>query len=371
MAASWRFAVFLTAAVLLLCLQQSFASRNFYDILQIPRSASDDQIKRAYRKLALKYHPDKNPGDEEAKKKFQEIGNAYEVLSDGEKRKIYDRHGEEGVKQHSAQQAQGGGGGFGHDIFSQFFGGGHPFGGQQQEEEDQTPKGDTVTVDVEATLEDLYNGRTFQIWRDKSVVKSAPGKRKCNCKARMVTRQIGPGMFQQFTQQECKECPNVRYEREAVPIDVEIEKGMKDGQEMTFYEEGEPVMDGDPGDLKLVVRTQPHKRFARDENDLHMNLTISLVDALVGFHQSVAHLDGHTVELGTKGVTRPGEVRKIKGEGMPIYDTTKKGDLFVTFTVDFPPSLTDAQKEVVRSTFGKAGGGGGKSAEGGKSHEEL
>ncbi|CAI5991360.1 unnamed protein product [Closterium sp. NIES-65] len=256
--------------------------------------SSEDQIKRAYRKLALKFHPDKNPGDEEAKKRFQEIGNAYEVLSDGEKRRIYDQHGEEGVKQHSAQQAAGGG----QDIFSQFFGGFGGFG-QQQEEEEQAPKGDTVTVDLEASLEDLYNGRSFQVWRDKNVVRSAPGKRKCNCKARMVTRQIAPGMFQQFTQQECQECPNVKYEREGMPIDVDIEKGMKDGQEITFYEEGEPVMDGDPGDLKLVIKTRPHKQFERRGDDLHMNLTISLVDALVGFKHSITHLDNHLVEIGT------------------------------------------------------------------------
>ncbi|CAI5951340.1 unnamed protein product [Closterium sp. NIES-64] len=298
-------------------------SVNQWRTIMVPRSASEDQIKRAYRKLALKFHPDKNPGDEEAKKRFQEIGNAYEVLSDGEKRRIYDQHGEEGVKQHSAQQAAGGG----QDIFSQFFGGFGGFG-QQQEEEEQAPKGDTVTVDLEASLEDLYNGRSFQVWRDKNVVRSAPGKRKCNCKARMVTRQIAPGMFQQFTQQECQECPNVKYEREGMPIDVDIEKGMKDGQEITFYEEGEPVMDGDPGDLKLVIKTRPHKQFERRGDDLHMNLTISLVDALVGFKHSITHLDNHLVEIGTSGVTRPGEVRKIKGEGMPIYDTTKKGDLY-------------------------------------------
>ncbi|CAI5497048.1 unnamed protein product [Closterium sp. Naga37s-1] len=360
--ASFRGSLLLLAGFLLLALQCCCASRNYYDILQVPRSASEDQIKRSYRKLALKFHPDKNPGDEEAKKRFQEIGNAYEVLSDGEKRRIYDQHGEEGVKQHSAQQAAGGG----QDIFSQFFGGFGGFGGQQQEEEEQTPKGDTVTVDLEASLEDLYNGRSFQVWRDKNVVRSAPGKRKCNCKARMVTRQIAPGMFQQFTQQECQECPNVKYEREGMPIDVDIEKGMKDGQEITFYEEGEPVMDGDPGDLKLVIKTRPHKLFERRGDDLHMNLTVSLVDALVGFKHSITHLDNHLVEVGTSGVTRPGEVRKIKGEGMPIYDTTNKGDLYVQFTVDFPKSLTEDQKDVVRKTFGASGSTGS-----GKLHEEL
>lgn len=328
------------------------AAKNYYDVLQVPRSASDDQIKRAYRKLAVKYHPDKNPGSEEASRKFQELGNAYEVLSDREKREIYDQYGEEGVKQHSAQNAQGGGGGggFGGDIFSQFFGGGFRFG--QEEEEEKTPRGNDVVVELEATLEDLYVGATRDVWREKNVLRPAPGKRKCNCKNKMVTKQIGPGMYQQFAQQVCQDCPNVRYEREGTPMQVDIEKGMKDGQEIVFYEEGEPVMEGDPGDLKFVVRTAAHERFQREGDNLRMQLTISLVDALVGFEKSVPHLDGHAVSLGTKGVTRPGEVRKVAGEGMPVYESSKRGDLIITFAVDFPESLTAAQKQSVRDTFG-------------------
>mmetsp|Transcript_22033 Transcript_22033/g.42069 ORF Transcript_22033/g.42069 Transcript_22033/m.42069 type:complete len:239 (-) Transcript_22033:550-1266(-) len=214
------------------------AGKSYYDILQVPKGASEDQLKRAYRKLALKYHPDKNKGDEDANKKFAEINNVYEVLSDPEKRKIYDRHGEEGLKQ---QQQQGGGGGGHHDIFSQFFGGGFGGGfggfggGFGQEEEEQTPKGETVTVDLEVTLKDLYLGRNFQVTRDKNVIKPAKGTRKCNCKNKMTTKQIGPGMFQQFQTQECEDCPNVKYARETNDITVEVDPGMKDGQEITFF----------------------------------------------------------------------------------------------------------------------------------------
>lgn len=329
----------------------TWAAKSYYDLLQVSKSANEDQIKRAYRKLALKYHPDKNPGDEEANKKFTDISNAYEVLSNKEKRQIYDRYGEEGLKQHSAQNS-GGGGGFGNDIFSQFFGGRFGFGGEEEEEE-KTPKGDQVTVELEATLEDLYIGSTLTFWRDKNIVRPAPGKRKCNCKNKMVTKQIGPGMYQQFTQQVCEDCPNVKYVRDGLPLTVDIEKGMKDGQEITFYEEGEPVTEGDPGDLKFVIRSVPHAAFTRDGNNLQMKMSISLVDALVGFKQNIKHLDGHEVSVGTSGVTKPGEVRKIKGEGMPIYETTRFGDLYVTFTVVFPDSLSEEQKEVIRNTFGQ------------------
>lgn len=136
------------------------AGKSYYDILQVSKQATDDQIKRAYRKLALKFHPDKNPGNEEATKKFAEINNAYEILADREKRGIYDQYGEEGLKQNQ-QNGGRGGGGFGQDIFSQFFGG--RFGGDE-EEEDRTPKGDDVVVEIYATLEDLYVGNSYTVW---------------------------------------------------------------------------------------------------------------------------------------------------------------------------------------------------------------
>ncbi|EYU46792.1 hypothetical protein MIMGU_mgv1a0099882mg, partial [Erythranthe guttata] len=203
----------------------AIAAKSYYDILQVQKGASDEQIKRAYRKLALKYHPDKNPGNEEANKKFAEINNAYEVLSDSEKRGIYDRYGEEGLKQHAASGGRGGGGGMNiQDIFSSFFGGG------SMEEEERVIKGDDVVVELDATLEDLYMGGTLKVWRVKNVIKPAPGKRRCNCRNEVYHKQIGPGMFQQMTEQVCEQCPNVKYEREGDFVTVDIEKGMQDGQ---------------------------------------------------------------------------------------------------------------------------------------------
>ncbi|KAF9607242.1 hypothetical protein IFM89_033449 [Coptis chinensis] len=349
-----------------------FAGKSYYDILQLSKGASDDQIKRAYRKLALKWHPDKNQGNEEASKRFAEINNAYEVLSDKEKRSIYDRYGEEGLKQHAASGGRGGAGGMNiNDIFSSFFG-----GGGAEEEEERIVKGDDVIVELDASLEDLYMGGTLKVWREKNILKSAPGKRRCNCRNEVYHRQIGPGMFQQMTEQVCEQCPNVKYEREGYHVTVDIEKGMQDGhkdalmsgssvpkspmdlklevrdKEVVFYEDGEPVIDGEAGDLKFRIRTAPHDRFKREGNDLHMIVTITLVQALVGFEKTIKHLDEHLVDISSKGVTKPKEVRKFKGEGMPLHFSSKKGNLYVTFEVLFPTSLTEDQKTKIREVLG-------------------
>lgn len=330
------------------------AGKSYYDTLSVSKGATEDQIKRSYRKLALKWHPDKNKGNEDATSKFASINHAYEILSDPEKRQIYDRHGEEGLKQ---QQQQGGGGGH-QDIFSQFFGGGGGggfggFGGfGQREEEPETLKGEAVHVDLEVSLKDLYLGRTFKVVRDKNVIKPAKGTRKCNCKQKMTTKQIGPGMFQQFAVQECEDCANVKYARESSDLHVEVEAGMKDGQEISFFEEGEPVIDGEPGDLKFKIKTAAHPLFRRETNHLHYEMTISLVDALVGFQTTIDHLDGHKVKVSATGVTRPGDTAKIANEGMPWFERANKyGDMYIHYTVDFPKVLTEAQKKVVRDTF--------------------
>ncbi|PPS00246.1 hypothetical protein GOBAR_AA20409 [Gossypium barbadense] len=320
----------------------AIAGKSYYDILQVPKGASDEQIKRAYRKLALKYHPDKNPGNEEANKRFADINNAYEVLSDSEKRGIYDRYGEEGLKQHAASGGRGGMGVNIQDIFSSFFGGG------SVEEEEKIVKGDDVIVELDATLEDLYMG----VWREKNILKPAPGKRRCNCRNEVYHKQIGPGMFQQMTEQVCEQCQNVKYEREGYFVTVDIEKGMQDGQEVVFYEDGEPIIDGEPGDLKFRIHTAPHDRFRREGNDLHTTVTITLVQALVGFDKTIKHLDDHLVEIGSKGITKPKEVRKFKGEGMPLHFSNKKGDLFVTYEVLFPTSLAEDQKAKIKSILG-------------------
>ncbi|EGD80533.1 chaperone protein dnaJ [Salpingoeca rosetta] len=324
-------AVLVVACCLLLLSAVALADRDFYKILGVKRSASKRDIKKAYRKLAIQYHPDKNPDNEEAAQKFQDIGAAYEVLSDEEKRKIYDKHGEEGLKNAAGQQHDP------FDMFSSMFGGSFfGFGGNQRRER-ETPKGADVVLDLAVSLEDLYNGQFFEILHAKPVPKPTSGTRKCNCRMEMKTQQIAPGQFQMMNAQVCDECQNVKMVIEHVELDVEVEPGMVEGQELVFTAEGEPHIDGDPGDLKFRIRTQKHPRFQRSGNNLLTNVTISLRDSLVGFSMEIEHLDGHKVTVERKGITPHGTVHRIKGEGMMQYDNNLViGDLYITFDVHYP-----------------------------------
>ncbi|KAL6765851.1 ER DnaJ-like protein 1 [Haematococcus lacustris] len=324
--------------------------KDLYELLQVPKGANDAQIKRSYRKLALKYHPDKVSGSEadkkDAEKKFAEINHAYEVLSDSEKRSIYDRHGEEGLRQFAGQQsqeAQSGG-----SIFDFFF-------GQQgmHNDEDRVQKGHTVTIDLHVTLADLYVGKEMKVTRDKAVVKPASGTRECKCKQKLVTKQLGPGMFQQYHKQVCEQCPNVKLEREQEVLTVHVEPGMANGQAITFFEEGEPMIDGEPGDLKFVIRTVPSQRWERRGDDLLINETITLVDALTGFTRIIKHLDGQEVTLKADRITKPGDYQHYPGQGMPVHNAEpKKGDLWVLYTVAFPTHLSSEQQQQVRDLLG-------------------
>jgi DnaJ family protein B protein 11 len=367
--------------LLLTTISHLASARDYYDVLSVSRGADEATLKRAYRKLALKHHPDKVDvgGDAEKKeaaaRRFAEINHAYEVLSDPEKRRIYDRYGEEGVKQHEGQRNRGGGGGGGGgSIFDMFFGGGFGGfggGGGEDDGEAQVPRGENVVVDLPVSLKDLYVGRELKVQRDKAVVRPSSGTRQCRCRQRLVTRQLGPGMFQQYTTTECDECPAVKLARERQSLTVHVEPGMPDGHEITFFEEGEPVIDGEAGDLKLRLVTAPHPTFRREGSDLHLRQTVSLVEALVGFKRNVTHLDGHQVPIDWAGVTRPGDVRRVAEQGMPLFGDAadkapmakdgktrrKAGDLVLTFRVAFPESLTDAQREAVRKLFPDEVGG--------------
>uniref|UniRef100_A0A1I7X9S2 DnaJ homolog dnj-20 n=1 Tax=Heterorhabditis bacteriophora TaxID=37862 RepID=A0A1I7X9S2_HETBA len=315
--------------------------RDFYKILGVPKNANANQIKKAYRKLAKELHPDKHPDDELAHEKFQDLGAAYEVLSDKEKRSTYDRHGEEGVHKM-------GGGGGGHDPFSSFFG--DFFGGGHQERDDQTPRGADVVVDLFVTLEEAYNGHFVEVKRRKAVYKQTSGTRQCNCRHEMRTEQMGMGRFQMYQIKVCDDCPNVKLVQETRTLEVEVEVGAYDGHEQVFTGEGEPHIEGEPGDLKFRMRIHKHSRFERKGDDLYTNVTISLQDALNGFEMDIEHLDGHKVHIvRDKVVTWPGARLRKKDEGMPsITDNNQRGLLYITFDVDFPRTeLTSEQKAAV------------------------
>ena len=242
-------------------------------------------------------------------------------------------------------------------FFGSAFGGGFGgFGGFGGGGEPETPKGRTVTVDLEVTLRDLYLGATFEVVRERASYKQTKGTRKCNCKTRMSTRQIAPGMYQQYPVQSCDDCPAMKLVHAPETLHVEVEPGMRDGTEITFFEQGEPLLDGEPGDLKFRLVTvapaaarrggaaAPGAGFERRGDDLHVGVAVTLTDALVGFERSLAHLDGRAVPLRQAGVTRPGAVQRLKGEGMPLPGATqRRGDMVVTYSIEVRGGIASAR----------------------------
>uniref|UniRef100_A0A8C7H0I7 DnaJ homolog subfamily B member 11 n=1 Tax=Oncorhynchus kisutch TaxID=8019 RepID=A0A8C7H0I7_ONCKI len=328
----------------------SIYRRDFYKILGVSKSASVRDIKKAYRKLALQLHPDRNQDDPTAADKFADLGSAYEVLSDEEKRKQYDAYGEDGLKE--------GHHGSHNDIFSSFFGDfGFMFGGNRQGQQDRNiPRGNDIVLDLEVTLEEVYSGNFVEVVRNKPVAKEAPGKRKCNCRQEMRTTQLGPGRFQMSQEVVCDECPNIKLVNEERTLEVEIEQGVRDEMEYPFIGEGEPHIDGEPGDLRFRIKVMKHPVFERRGDDLYTNVTISLVEALVGFEMDITHLDGHKVHIVRDKITKPGARVWKKGEGLPNFDNNNiRGSLIVSFDVEFPETqLNDNQKEGVRAILKQA-----------------
>jgi len=336
--------LYLIIGILLSYFLVILAGRDFYKILGVRREASKTEIKRAYRKLAMKWHPDKNTDDPKASERFQDLGAAYEVLSDADKRKTYDKHGEEGV------QKMGGFEGGGFDPFESFFGDfGFSFGGggaQRRQGHRETPKGGNINMELEVTLEELYTGDFVEVLRAKPVAEETSGTRKCNCRMEMKTTSLGPGRFQMSQEEVCDSCPNKKYIVKDQVLEVEIEPGMQDGQEYPFVGEGEPHIDGDPGDLIFKVKELKHKTFERRGDDLYTNITITLLDALNGFDMEIPHLDGHSVKVHREKITWHGAKIKKKAEGMPNYhDNNSKGMLVITFDVDFPKGELNAEEK--------------------------
>ncbi|KAI7898529.1 uncharacterized protein BX663DRAFT_524452 [Cokeromyces recurvatus] len=343
------------------------AGKDYYSILDVPRDAPKSQIKRHFKKLSRVYHPDKNSGDEQASQKFMEIANAYEVLMNDEKRAIYDRYGEEGLKQSGGHG--GGGGGVFHDpfdIFSHFFGGG---GGHRHHQQEK--RGPDVTVPLQVTLEDIYRGVEIEIDISKQVLCEychGSGARQpedihtCNvCEGRgMIVKraQVGPGMFQQFQQvchqcggkgkiiqHVCTHCGGKKVKRGNENYSIHIERGMSDGEAIILEEEGDEYPDTISGNIIFELKTVPHERFERRGHHLYTKQYITLIEALTGFKKTLKHLDDSEIELSREGITQYGYVQTIQGEGMPDkQDPSKHGDLFVEYQVVFP---TEISKETI------------------------
>ncbi|KPN71191.1 molecular chaperone DnaJ [Neisseria sp. 83E34] len=343
-------------------------NQDFYETLGVSRSASDEEIKKAYRKLAMKYHPDRNPGDQAAEEKFKEVQKAYDILSDAQKRSAYDQFGHAGVDPNMGGGFGGGFGGFGGaqgfdfgDIFSQMFGGGA--GGRQQ-----SYQGADLQYAVEITLEEAAAGikKRIQIptYEECDVCHGSgakPGTSATTCSTchGSGTIHVRQAIFQ--LQQTCPACHGTGKEikdpcikcrgegrvKTTKTVEVNIPAGIDDGQRIRLSGEGEPGKNGAPsGDLYVIVHVKAHKTFERNGLDLHCELPISITTAALGGEVEVPTLDGK-VKLSIPKETQTGRRMRIKGKGIKSLRSSAQGDLYCHVVVETPVNLTDRQKELL------------------------
>lgn len=338
---------------------------DYYSRLGLKRTATKEEIKKAYRKLSIKYHPDKNPNDAKAKDKFIKISEAHEVLSDDEKRKIYDMYGEEGLKKGGATSFT--------DPFKMFE---SFFGTSFRSHESHERKGPSFAIPLRVTLEDVYNGKEFDLDITKNVICTKCGGSgakhadhvktcyKCNGQGIIVKlQQLAPGFVQQvqttcdlcggkgkLVTSTCPVCSGKKVIVDDDTIPVSIERGVPDGHKLVFEEAADEHPEYISGDIHVEIVTLPHPVFTRQGLDLHAKFTITLLESLTGFERSLTHLDGRKVTLKRDEVTPAGFIQPITGEGMPHHKASyKMGDLYVTYDVEFPKKLSTAAKESLRN----------------------
>ncbi|KAM3413821.1 hypothetical protein BST61_g10504 [Cercospora zeina] len=364
-------------------------AQDYYKILGLDNSADDRDLKKAYRRLSKKYHPDKNPDDETAAKKFVEVSEAYETLADKELRQIYDRHGAEAVKQHKERGQGGRGGGRSpFDIFNQFFGGGGHFGhGRRQ--------GPDMEVRIQVSLKDFYTGAEHEFKMEKQVIcpkcegtGSEDGHKdtchKCSGHGMVIQKQmLAPGIFQQMQMQcdmcggkgeiikhKCKTCGGSKVVRSEEAYDLTVEKGMPRNGRVQYENEGDESPDWEAGSL-IVQVGEMDPRLANDEKDrtdgtffrrkgdnLFWREILSLREAWMGdWTRNLTHLDGHIVRLSRKRgqVVQPGHIEVLQGEGMPIWQDENGGygALHVEYVVVLPDQMESGMEKEFWSTWEK------------------
>lgn len=371
------------------------AEENYYEVLGVERGASQDDIKKAYRRLAMKYHPDRNPGDKAAEEKFKQVGEAYAVLSDEQKRAAYDRFGKAGVDPSAAGGAggfgQGGFGGFGGmnsgdfqsafgDIFSDLFGG----GGRGRGAGPQGPqpmRGNDVSYTLEVSFEDAAHGRKMDIrvpaWDECSNCHGTgcrPGtsKKTCpTCHGAGVVR-MSNGLFQvqqtcpqchgtgEVIADPCPDCGGTGFKRSAKVVEVNIPAGINDGQRIRMSGKGEPGTNGGPaGDLFIEIRVRPSDIFERDGDDLHMQLPISFATAALGGEVTVPTLEGESRITLPEG-TQSGKTFRLRGKGISNLRTHQPGDLYLHIEIETPVNLSEKQKKMLRDFDASLKEGGDK-----------
>ncbi|TRX46387.1 molecular chaperone DnaJ [Corynebacterium guaraldiae] len=355
-------------------------ARDYYGILGVEKSASDAEIKKAYRKLARKYHPDVNPGDDEAAEKFREASLAQEVLLDPQKRRIVDMGGDPMEE----RAAQGGGfGGFGGgglgDIFAEFFGGGAASRGPRS----RVQPGDDALLRTTITLEEAYSGVKQQVKVDTAVVCDRCEGTGSESKSKPVTCDHCGGMGQvqevqrsmlgnMMTTRDCPKCygfgevvtdpcghcggdGRVRKRRD---ITVNIPAGIGDGMRIRMASQGEVGHGGGPaGDLYVEVHTQPHPVFERNADDLHLTVRVPMVDAALGASCTVEQLDGEELTIDIAPGTQPGESITLQGKGMPRLRTDGFGNLHAHVDVVIPTDLDKKTREALEKVRNAGHGG--------------
>jgi molecular chaperone DnaJ len=352
------------------------AKKDFYEILGVSKNATEGDLKKAYRRLAMKYHPDRNPDDKSAEEKFKEAKEAYEILNDDEKRNAYDRYGHAGVDPNAAGGFGGGGqaGNFG-DVFGDIFG--DIFGGQQQRgggggggARSNVYRGSDLRYAMEVSLEQAAGGHTTEIrvpsWDNCTTCKGTgakPGTKPVQCK---TCQGQGSVRMQQGFFSIQQTCPNCDGSGKSIPdpctscegegrvkkqktLEVKIPAGIEDGMRIRSTGNGEPGMNGGPpGDLYVEIRIKEHAVFQRDADDLHCEIPISIVRAALGGTVQVPTLEG-SAEIELPEGTQTGKTFRLKGKGVQgLRGGSYPGDLYAHVVVETPVRLNDRQKELLR-----------------------
>ncbi len=349
--------------------------RDYYEVLGVQKGASEDQIKKAYRTLAKKYHPDLNPGDKEAEVKFKEANEAYEVLSDSDKRARYDQFGHAGVDPNFGGGAGGAGpfqGGFDFtDIFDSFFGGG--FGGSTRRANPNAPRrGSDVQANIAISFEEAAKGCTKTVTyqqiencEDCHGTGAAPGTSpktcpNCNGTGQVRISQRTPfGVVQsaqtcdrchgsgKIIETPCKTCDGKGKVRRKKSLEVTVPAGIDDEQILNVGGKGNAGVNGGPaGDLHVYVSVRPHPVFERRGNDVWCEMPITFTQAALGADVEVPTLDGKVSYHVHEG-TQPGDVFRLKGKGIQSLHSRMRGDQYVQITVEIPKNLSEKQKELL------------------------
>jgi len=351
--------------------------RDYYEVLGLQKGASEDEIKKAFRKMAMKYHPDRNPDNKEAEEKFKEVNEAYAVLSDPDKKSKYDRFGHAGVDPNAGFGGGGGFGGFGgfEDIFDMFgggFGGFGGFGGGGRARRNGPRKGADLQKAVTIKFTEAAFGVKKEIRLNKEVKCKAcsgtgaePGTAKKTCSrcggsGQVTTQQRTPlGTFQSVSpcpdcngtgeviETPCKECGGTGRVRDNVTISVNIPAGVDNESVIPIKGHGEPGINGGPdGDLYIVINVEPHQLFERRGQDLWLEIPITFDQAALGDDITVPTLE-EKVSYKIPAGTQPGTVFRLKGKGVKSVRSSRKGDLYVRVTLEVPTKLNKKQRKAI------------------------